>query len=171
MSNDPHSARSGVDGLMGLWFDFTSKVMQAAISAAPDAAPPDAFRQVRKAYMDAWETACQQVMRSPEFLDVMQRSLSGAVEARKGLNDAFGQVQQNLQLAGRQDIDYLVAAMRRLEQTVVEQSERTSSRLRDLSARLAELEHALRRARRPGGRRQGSAPPSRRNEGRKRSEE
>ncbi len=162
MSDDSQNTRNGVDGLMSLWFDFSSKVMQAAMSASSEASPPDAFRQMRTAYLKAWETAGQQVMRSPEFLDLMQRSMAGAVEARTRLNDAFGQAQQTLQLAGRQDVDYLAAAMRRLEQTVIEQSERTASRLRDLSARMADLEHDLRRARRPGGRRQGGAPPSRR---------
>ncbi len=171
MSDHPQSPSSAADGLMGLWFDLTSKVMQAAMSVSPEVAPPDAFRQTRKAYLDAWGAACQQVMRSSEFLDVMQRSLSGAVEARKRLNDAFGQVQNDLQLAGRQDVDYLAAAMRRLEQTVVAETERISSRLRGLSDRLAELEHAVRRERRPSGRRQGGAPPSRRGERPQRSEE
>jgi hypothetical protein len=124
-------------------------------------------RQLRANYLGAWSEFFERWMRSPEFLDGMRQSLSGAVEVRKQLNEFFSRLQNTFQAVSRQDFDQLMERIRGLEERVASGTQEILSRLEEIQARLdaeepgspdggsrqpAEDGAKARRGRKPGGR-------------------
>jgi hypothetical protein len=125
--------------LMGLLFDLATKLTEATLSSTTPQTPPDAFRQIRTAQLNAWGDYFQELMRTPEFLDAVKQWTALNVQFRKQMSDFLGQMQHEFQGASRQDIDQLMLSMRHLERRVVEGVEQLTARLDRLDGCLASL--------------------------------
>jgi hypothetical protein len=140
MDGDSEFRFNGANQLMGLWWDLASNMTRAMMAVSPQQTPPEAFRQIRSAQLGAWGEYVQQLMRTPEFLDVMKQWTTASVQFRKQWSDFFGQLQHEFQGASRQDVDQLMLSMRHLERRIVEGVEQVSIQLEDLESRMASLE-------------------------------
>lgn len=138
--DDGKTGFEGAEQFTRLWTDFASKMAAAGMSYTPDQAPPEASRAMRDAMLGAMGEACDQYMRSPEFLGVMRTSMQEAIALRKQLNDFLGQMQHEMQGASRQDMDQLMQALSHIEKRVVNGLERLTERVDDLSDRLDRIE-------------------------------
>ena len=114
------------------WFDFMTKMAEAATPFSLPASPPEAARQMRADMLQAWSQSFERFMRSPDFLQWMKSVLGANLQAQKQLNDALGQTQHRLQGASRQDIDELMRAVEHVEDAL----RRMSAQIDDLGARL-----------------------------------
>lgn len=132
-SSDPMSAWTR------FWMDSAAQAMQAWTPAGGSTQSPELFRKCRADLMQIWSDWCEQWLRSPAFLDVQKQLLSGNLAARKQFRAVLRQMQRELQLAGREDIDALEAAIRRSERRVLDQLEETSAQLRALEAKIDRL--------------------------------
>lgn len=140
MDEDAGFRLNGINQMMGLWWDLASNMTQAMMSFSPQQTPPEAFRQVRSAQLNAWGEYFQQLMRTPEFRDVMKQWTTASVQFRKQWSDFLGRLQHEFQGASRQDIDQLMLSMRHLERRIVEGVEQVSAQLDDLETRMTSLE-------------------------------
>ena len=70
-------------------------------------------------------------MRSSAFLEAQKQCMSGSLALRKQIRANLRRMQRELQIAGREDIDALVAAVQRSQRRVLDQLEETSERLQD----------------------------------------
>jgi hypothetical protein len=84
-------------------------------------------------------------MRSSAFLEAQKQCMSGNLAVRKQIRANLRQMQRELQIAGREDIDALVAAVKRSQRRVLDQLEETSERLRAVEAKLDCLGERLER--------------------------
>jgi hypothetical protein len=148
MDNDARDPVAGMFPWMQLWFDAASKAMEAGQTwtgpawAGPTASP-DVLRQARSAFMKTWSDCWEQWLRSSAFLDSSRQSLAGGMEMHKHAREFVDQVQRELRVAGRQDVDELALAIRRAERRVLDQLDEVSERLDAVAARLESLEARL----------------------------
>ena len=69
------------------------------------------FRKGRSDFLQVWSDWCEQLMRSSAFLEAQKQCMSGSLAFRKQIRANLRRMQRELQIAGREDIDALVAAV------------------------------------------------------------
>ena len=138
-TNDPFS------NLTRTWLDMAASAMQAWPPLAGSAASPDMFRKGRSDFMQVWSDWCEQMMRSSAFLEAQKRSMDGNLAYRKQIRANMRRLQRELQIAGREDIDALVAAIRRSQRRVLDRLDETSDQLQSLQAKMDRLSEQFER--------------------------
>lgn len=123
-----------------MWTDMGAKLMDAGMASAPGMPTPDGARQMRTAFFRAWADYCDELMRSPEFLETMKQSMAGAVEFRRQLNESLGRMHHEFQGTSRQDVDNLMQSMAQVERRVLNAVEGLSDKLEMVNARIDALE-------------------------------
>ncbi len=142
-TNDPFS------NLTRMWMEMAANAMQAWQPLAGSTASPDMFRKGRSDFLQVWSDWCEQLMRSSAFLEAQKQCMSGSLALRKQIRANLRRMQRELQIAGREDIDALVAAVQRSQRRVLDQLEETSERLQvagsqaGLPGRAARAVHGL----------------------------
>lgn len=144
-NNDPFTEATkqftqGQNQFMKMWTDFAGKMSAAGTSFSPESTPPDAARQMRSAFFDAWTDYCKEYMRSPEFLDSMKKGMDGAIEFRRQMNQSLGQMHHDLGGSSRQDVDQLMMALSHIEKRFVDNLERVGDRLGAMEKKISSLE-------------------------------
>ena len=143
-SNDPFST------LTRTWLEMTAHAMQAWQPLAGSTASPDMFRKGRSDLLQLWSDWCEELMRSSAFLEAQKQCMSGSLALRKQIRANLRRMQRELQIAGREDIDALVAAVQRSQRRVLDQLEETSQRLQSLQSKLDCLSERIERFMGPG---------------------
>jgi len=136
-SNDPFS------NLTRMWMEMAANAMQAWQPSAGGTASPELFRKGRSDFMQFWSDWCEQLMRSSTFLEAQKQSMNGSLAFRKQIRANLRRMQRELQIAGREDIDAVVAAIRRSQRRVLEQLEENSERLHTMEAKLDSLSERI----------------------------
>lgn len=135
--------------LTQMWLQTATQVMQACApaenSSAGSTASPEMFRKGRADVMQLWSDWCEDLMRSSAFLEAQKQCREGGLALRKQFRTNLRHVQRELQLAGREDIDTVVAAIRRSQRRVLDQLEETSDRLQSLESKLDRLSERIER--------------------------
>jgi hypothetical protein len=132
-SNDPFSA------MTRMWTEMAANAMQAWQPWSGSTASPEMFRKGRADFLQAWSDWCESLMRSSAFLEAQKQCVNGGLAVRKQVRANLRRMQRELQLAGREDIDALVAAIRRSQRRVLNQLEETSDRIQSLETKLDRL--------------------------------
>ncbi len=101
-------------------------------------------QEMRSAMFKAWGEYFDQYMRSPDFLQAVQRSMSASVQARKQWNEIVGQLQHEFQLATRQDVDQILSSIHHAERRVLDRFEELAQQMEELESRLKNAENAKR---------------------------
>ena len=96
--------------------------------------------------MQMWSDWCEQWMRSPAFLEAQKQMLDGNLAVRKQFRAAVRRMQREMQLAGREDIDALEAAIRRSERRILDQLDEVSSQMKALEAKIDRLGRRARKS-------------------------
>ena len=137
-TNDPFS------NLTRMWMEMAANAMQAwQPSAGPR--PRRNLSQRPRRFLQVWSDWCEELMRSSAFLEAQKQCMSGSLAFRKQFRANLRRVQRELQIAGREDIDALVAAVQRSQRRVLDQLEETSERLQSLEAKLDCLSERIER--------------------------
>ncbi len=129
-TNDPFST------LTRTWMEMAANAMRAWQPAAGPTVSPDMFRQGRSDVLEIWSDWCEQLLRSSAFLEAQKQCISGSLAFRKQFRSNLRRMQRELQIAGREDIDALVAAIQRSQRRVLDQLEETCERLQSLEAKV-----------------------------------
>ena len=132
-ANDPMSAWTR------FWMDSAAQAMQSWMPAGGSTQSPELVRKARGDMMQMWSDWCEQWMRSPAFLETQKQMLDGNLAVRKQFRAAVRRMQREMQLAGREDIDALEAAIRRSERRILDQLDEMSSKLQALEAKIDRL--------------------------------
>ena len=128
-----------VQQMGNLWLETMTKLMSAAVATDVTQPPPDAARQLRDASLGAMGAQVDQYMRSPQFLDVMKRSLDAQISFRKQLNQFLTDAHHSVQGVAKADLEALSDSFRQMERRVLDRIEALCERVEELKARL----HAL----------------------------
>ncbi len=137
--NDPFS------NMTRMWMEMAANAMQAWQPSAGSTASPEFFKKGRSDFLQVWSDWCEELMRSSAFLEAQKQCISGSIGLRKQIRANVRRMQRELQIAGREDIDALVAAVQRSQRRVLGQLDETSERLKALEAKLDCLSERIER--------------------------
>jgi hypothetical protein len=121
------------------WMDSAAQAMQSWMPAGGSTKSPELIHKARGDMLQMWSDWCEQWLRSPAFLDAQKQMLDGNLAVRKQFRAAVRRMQREMQLAGREDIDALEAAIRRSERRILDQMDEMSSHLQALEAKIDRL--------------------------------
>lgn len=122
-----------------IWMESMCKGMQAACTLSPGASPSDVLVKFRTGIFAALTQSWEEFMRSPQFLNSMQKCMEHTVNLRKNTNDLFGKLRNEIQSPSRDDVDTIMVSVRHIEKRLLD-------RVEDLSAEV----HALTKAQNRG---------------------
>jgi hypothetical protein len=142
-NNEPSN---GLGDCMRLWFETTSRTMQAFESLSTNPIAPEACRETRSQMFQAWSDYWEQFLRSSPFLQAQKQYANAGTATGKQLHESLGQFYHELQLATSQDIDQVMRALRRIAEDMAEQQESMRARFDDLAARVESLATSLQAA-------------------------
>ncbi len=137
--NDPFG------NLTRMWVEMAANAMQAWQPVTGGTASPDMFRKGRADFLQVWSDWCEELMRSSAFLEAQKQAMSGGLAVRKQIRANLRRMQRELQIVGREDIDGLVAAVKRSQRRLLDQLEETSERLQAVEAKLDCLSERIER--------------------------
>ena len=134
MNDNPGTAEQTA-AFQKIWLDSMSKMMQAAFTFNPDAAPPEIARQIRSGIFQALAKSWDEFMRSPQFLEGMKQWMDQAVSFRKMSNDFLASVRNEMQAPSREDIDTIMLTVRHMEKRILDRVEELSDQVAELTER------------------------------------
>jgi hypothetical protein len=123
-----------------MWMDMATRIAQSNTGYEPDASPPEAARQARSSLFQAMSQHFEQMMRSPQMLEMMKQSMDMMFSSRKQYNDMLSRIRQEMQGTSRRDIDNLMLSVRHMETRVLDRLEEVSFQLEEITRRLDNLE-------------------------------
>jgi len=129
---DMPSDTNATDSFARMWSEMMSKMSAATMGQAFGASTDDAAKQMRQAFFDAWAKACDEHMRSEQFLDLMKQSMDGAIAFREQMNRFLSNALQEGPMPSRDDTDSILQAVRTLEDRVLDRVEALSQRVEAL---------------------------------------
>jgi hypothetical protein len=121
------------------WAEMAANAMRAWqpwAGGAGSTASPDVFRKARLDFLQLWNDWCEELLRSSAFLEAQKQCMSGNLAVRKQMRAHLRRIQRELQLAGREDIDAVVAAVQRSQRRILDRLDETFDRLQTLEAKL-----------------------------------
>ncbi|MEK6676695.1 MAG: hypothetical protein AABZ47_13715 [Planctomycetota bacterium] len=127
---------SNADPFTAFWKDMMSRMAPGPFGASASGGQEQAARQMRQAFFDAWAKHCEEMMGSPPFLDMMKKSMDGALAMKQQVNEYLTHVLHEGQVPARSDTDSILLVLRSLEERVLDRIEEISNRVDDLSARI-----------------------------------
>jgi len=139
MGDDARSTPIDLPPFMRLWLDAAAGAMEAWQAWSGPTASPEAVRQLRTSFLNAWSDWWENYLRSPMFLSSAMQSMTGTVQFRKQLREQLDRLQQEFRVAGRQDIDELALAVQRSTRRVLDQLDEMAARLDTFGDRLDAL--------------------------------
>jgi hypothetical protein len=133
MSENSDKTAEQAAAFQKIWMQSMSRLMQTAFTFTPDAAPPEALRQIRAGIFQALAQSWEEFMRSPQFLDGMKQWMENAIAFRKMTNDFMAKVRNEVQAPSREDIDTIMLSVRHMEKRLLDRVEELSAQVRALN--------------------------------------
>ena len=121
--NDPFSR---------FWMDLISKMSTAGFTPPPISPQDDAFKKMRQAFFDAWAKHCDDYMHSPAFLEMMKKSMDGALAFKQELNEFLNKALHDNQMPARSDTDSILLVLRSFEERVLGRLDKLTQRVEKL---------------------------------------
>jgi hypothetical protein len=144
MSDSDDNVGDGLSALMRMWMGMASGAMEAWQPwTGGSTASPEIVRQARATFFKTWSDCCDEFMRSPAFLDAQKQCMAGNLAMRKQARENISRLQHEFQVAGAEDIDQLMRALRRLERRLLDEFEDSSDRISELSGKIDALTSRL----------------------------
>jgi extradiol dioxygenase family protein len=122
------------------WLDLMSRMGSMAASVRPGAAPPEATRQMRSAWMSAMAEQVEQFMRSEQFLTGMKQAMDSSLDMHKQYQALLTTLRHQFQGVATQDVDAIMVMLRHMETRVLEKLDGLEARLERLAGRLDEID-------------------------------
>jgi len=128
--------------LTNAWTEFATKLASAGMTMdhRGDKPAPDMARQVRAATLATLSQSAQQFMRSEPFLEMMKKSMDGAIAWQRQMSEFLTKAHHAGESVARSDVDDLHRSVRHLERRTLDQIEQLASKLDQISLRLDAME-------------------------------
>lgn len=140
------------DPFSRFWVDLMSKMSTTPFAPTASQMQDDAMKRARQAFFDAWARHCDEFLRSDAFLDVLKKSMDGALAFKQELNEFMTKALHDQQMPARSDTDSILVVLRSMEDRVLQRIDQLSHRVDALEASVSgEPPEAASGKRRPKG--------------------
>jgi len=134
--DDYTAANNPADAFSRFWGEAMSRAMGAGGWQPQTPSREDAMRQMRQAFLDAWEHHCIELMSSEAFLDLMRKSMDNALLFKTQMNQLVAKVIQDSPIPSKDDTDSILQVLRSIEGRVLDRMEELTERLDAIEARV-----------------------------------
>jgi len=133
--NTPSGGDSTVDAFSRFWTEAMSRAMGGG--GWPSQSPPrdDLMRQMRQAFLDAWEHHCIELMSSEAFLELMRKSMDNALAFKGQMNQLLAKILEDSPIPSRDDTDSILQVLRSIEGRVLDRLDRLTERVDEIEER------------------------------------
>lgn len=138
-----------MDAVTAFWSDMMGRMapqgwagMAGANQGGPSPFPgmamtPEAMKQFRNGFMEAWAKSCDEYMRSDQFLGMMKQSMDNALAFRQQMNSYLTKCLEDAQVPSRNDTDALMRVLRSTEERLLDKFDKLMDRLESLEQRVS----------------------------------
>ena len=152
MSDNINKWFDQVAAFQKLWTDSFANMAGVWSQFSPGSPPVDEMRKIRGGMLQALAQTWDEYMRTPQFMEMMKASLSGALDLRRMARDGMNRVHEQFENPSKEDINEVLLAVRHVERRLLDRLEGLDDRVANLDEkidkvdqRIAKQEHAIER--------------------------
>jgi hypothetical protein len=132
VSSSPNPGPNPTEAFGRMWSDFMSQMGAAGFAPQPSM-NQDAMKHAQRMFMDAWSRYLDDYMRSPQFLEMLKRTMDNAMSFKQQMDKFVAQSLKTSGVPSREDADYTIEVLHGMER-------RLNKRLDELSDRISAME-------------------------------
>ena len=141
MEDNINSTFEQAAGFQKLWMESFANMAGVWSQYSPASPPPEELRKMRSGMLKVLSNACDDFMRTPQFMEMMKISLNAGIELRRMAKEGMTRIHEQFETPTREDIDGVLLAIRHIEQRVLDRMEGVDERV----ANLAELQEQFKK--------------------------
>ena len=152
MSSPPNPTASMADVFTRFWGDFAANMSSAGLMPQQPPAGGDAMKQMQRIFLDAMSKYVDDMLRSPQFLEMLKTSMNNAIAMKRQLDGFLTNAMRAAGAPTQEDAAETIERLNSLERRIVD-------RLKALNDRVDAMESGGARtlARKPAAAARGAA--------------
>jgi uncharacterized protein YdcH (DUF465 family) len=143
MSDNANKYFDQVAAFQKLWTDSFANMASVWSQFSPGSPPSDEMRKMRggmlKVLADTWD----EYMRTPQFMEMMQASLNGALDLKRLASDGMNRVHEQFKIPSKEDIDEVLLAIRHVERRLLDRLEGLDDRVAKLDEKIDKVDQRI----------------------------
>jgi acyl carrier protein phosphodiesterase len=143
MEDNINSTFEQAAGFQKLWMESFANMAGVWSQYSPASPPPEELRKMRTGMLKVLSNACDDFMRTPQFMEMMKISLNAGIELRRMAKEGMNRIHEQFETPSREDIDGVLLAIRHIEQRVLDRMEGLDERMANLADLQAQLEKLM----------------------------
>jgi hypothetical protein len=126
-----------------LWTDSYANMANVWSEISPGSPPSDEMRKMRGGMLKVLAETWDEYMRTPQFMEMMKASLSGALDLRRMARDGMNRVHEQFENPSREDINEVLLAIRHVERRLLDRLEGLDDRVANLNEKIDKVDERL----------------------------
>jgi hypothetical protein len=126
-----------------LWMDSFANMASVWSQFSPGSPPSDELRKMRGGMLKVLAETWDEYMRTPQFMEMMQASLNGALDLKRMARDAMNRVHEQFENPSKEDIDDVLLAIRHVERRVLDRLEGLDERVANLDEKIDKVDQRI----------------------------
>ena len=126
-----------------LWMDSVANMAGVWSQFSPDSPPSDEMRKMRGGMLKVLAETWDEHMRTPQFMEMMKASLSGALDLRRMARDGMNRVHEQFENPSREDINEVLLAIRHVERRLLDRLEGLDDRVASLDEKINKVDQRI----------------------------
>ena len=143
MSDDMNKAFDQVSAFQKLWIDSLANMAGVWSQFSPGSSPVDEMRKIRGGMLQVLAETWDEYMRTPQFMEMMKASLSGALDLRRMARDGMNRVHEQFENPSREDINEVLLAIRHVERRLLDRLEGLDDRVASLDEKINKVDQRI----------------------------
>ena len=126
-----------------LWMDSIADMAGVWSQFSASSPPVDEMRRMRGGMLKVLAETWDEYMRTPQFLEMMNASLNGALDLKRMAREGMNRVHEQFENTSKQDVDAVLLAIRHVERRLLDRLEGLDDRVANLNQRIDNLEEGI----------------------------
>ena len=157
MSDNINKWFDQVAAFQKLWTDSYANMANVWSEISPGSPPSDEMRKMRGGMLKVLAETWDEYMRTPQFMEMMKASLSGALDLRRMARDGMNRVHEQFENPSREDINEVLLAIRHVERRLLDRLEGLDDRVASLDEKINKVDQRIAKLEIVIGRRGGTS--------------
>jgi hypothetical protein len=145
MTDNTEKLFDQVAAFQKLWMDSFADMAGVWSQFSPSSPPIDEMRKMRGGMLKVLAETWDEYMRTPQFLEIMKASLTGALDLRRMAREGMNRVHDQLENPSKEDIDGVLLAIRHIERRLLDRLEGVDDRVANLIEKIDSVEEQMTR--------------------------
>src|ERR1700693_2368569 len=126
-----------------LWTDSLANMASVWSQFSPGCARSDEMRNTRGGMLTVLAENWDENMRQPQFMEMMKRSLNGALDLKRIARDGMNRVHEQFETPSKEDIDGVLLAIRHVARRLLDRLEGLDDRVANLDEKIDKVDQRI----------------------------